>query len=190
MPWYDPFNILNPGKPYKEAGKQYEKGWQNAQQYQKPYWQSGRDQIAKLTGAENKLLNPAALQDEWSQGYEMSPYAQQLQSQAKSQGFDALSSMGLLGSSAGLQTIQQGASNIMQKDRQNYMDDLMQKYLSGIGIGTGIYGQGAQTGANLGSQAMDFGSKMGEAKFGESDAMRNQMVQFLQAYLASQGGGY
>jgi len=178
--------ITHPGKGYKDAQKEYTKGWEQAQNYQSPYWQSGMDQIGRLTGAEDKLLDPAALQNEWASGYEMSPYAQQLQDQAKSSGMDAASSMGLLGSSTALSNIQQGSSNIMQKDRQQYMDDLMKKYLSGIGIGQNMYGTGAQMGGQLGNQSMQYGQGMGNLKMGEQNA-KNQMIQDM-INMAIRGG--
>ncbi len=189
MAWYDPFNVLDPGKSYRKAQKEYQKGWEQSQGYQKPYWQSGMDQIGKLTGAEDKLLNPAGLQDEWSSGYEMSPYAKQLQEQSMSQGLDAASSMGLLGSSSALQSLQSGASNIMQKDRENYMDDLMKKFLAGIGLGQNIYSTGAQTGGNLGREAMNFGEGNAGFEFNKSEAPMQMLMNIMRLAMAPKGGG-
>lgn len=165
------FDFLNPGKGYKEAGKEYEKYYNQAKNFQMPYYQSGIDQIQKLMDAENRLLNPADLQSEWSKGYETSPYAKQLQQEASSQGLDAASSMGLLGSSTALSNIQQGSSNIMQRDRDKYMNDLMEKYMKGIGIGQNMYGTGAGAASNIAGNAMNQGNRMGEAAYGQNNAM-------------------
>lgn len=180
MSWYDPFDVIDyPQKGYKAAGKEYEKGWDEAKGYMQPYNQAGMDQISKLLDAEGKLLDPAALQSEWASSYEMSPFAKQLQDEAMNKGLESAGSMGLLGSSAALNTLQQGSSNIMQKDRQNYMDDLMKKYLSGIGLGQSIYGTGAGTAGALGQGAMNFGQGMGNLAIGSNNAQMQMLMNML-----------
>jgi len=161
---------MNPGKGYKEAGKELTKGWNQSQQFQKPYWQAGLDQMGNLTGAQNELMEPQALQNKWAEGYEKSPYAKQLQKEASAGGMDAAASMGLGGSSAALGNIQQSSANIMNADRQQYMNDLMQKYMSGVGIGQNMYGIGAGMGQSLGQGAMNYGEGMGQSKFGQYNA--------------------
>lgn len=170
---------LHPERAYKKAQEQNQAGWNEAKHFQEPFFQNGVDQTGKLTGAENKLLDPAALQNEWAGQYETSPYAQQLLAQNKTSGLDAASSMGLNGSSAALGNIQQGAGNIVSKDRQQYMDDLMKKYMTGIGIGQDIYGQGASAGANLGRGAQQFGETSAGLKYGESAAPGAQFNKYL-----------
>ncbi len=178
-------SLFNPGKGYKKAGEQYEKYYNQAQGYMDPYMQQGKNQMGRLNEAENSLLDPAGLENKWASGYEMSPYAKQMQDQAKGSGMDALSSMGLLGSSTGINTLQQGASNIMNKDRQQYMNDLMDKYKTGIGLGQGMYNTGAGMASNMGTNAMNQGNRMGEAKFGQQNAQgdmfRNMINQAIKA---------
>lgn len=163
-------SFLNPQDAYKAAEKQAQQGWQEAQGYERPYWQQGLDQYGRLTGAEDALLDPAALESKWAQGYQTSPYAQQMLAQNKSSGLDAASSMGLMGSSAALGNIQTGAGNIVNEDRQQYMNDLMQKYLSGIGIGQNIYGIGADAAGNLAAGAQRQGEDLAGLKYGEKAA--------------------
>lgn len=182
-------SFIDPSKSYRNSAREIKKGYNEAQGYLKPYNQAGTDQISRLTGAEDKLMDPSALQNEWAKGYEMSPYAQQLQDQAMNSGLEGAGSMGLLGSSAALNTLQQGSSNIMQRDREKYMNDLMQKYLSGIGIGQGIYNTGANSGSQLGQNAMTQGQNLAGLKFGENNAMMNQLMNMIKLYQASQGGG-
>lgn len=189
MSWFDPFNVLDPGKGYRAAKGDIKKGYNEAQNYLKPYNQAGMDQIGRLTGAQDKLMDPAALQNEWAKGYETSPYAQQLQAQAMNSGMEGAGNMGLLGSSAALNTLQQGSSNIMQKDRQNYMNDLMQKYMTGLGIGQNMYNTGANAGNQLGQNAMTQGQNMAGLSFGENNAMMNQLMNMIKMYQATQGGG-
>ena len=163
-------SFLHPEKGYQAAQKPVNQGWKEAQRYQQPYWQNGLDQTGKLTGAEDRLMNPGALENEWAQGYETSPYAKQMLEQNKNSGLDAASSMGLMGSSAALGNIQQGAGNIVNQDRQQYMQDLMQKYMTGIGLGQNIYGYGAGAGQNLGQGAMQHGETAGGLRYGEQTA--------------------
>lgn len=163
-------SFLNPQDAYKAAERQAQQGWQEAQGYERPYWQQGLDQYGNLTGAENALLDPAALESKWAQSYQTSPYAKQLLAQNKASGLDAASAMGLMGSSAALGNIQSGAGNIVNEDRQQFLQDLMQKYLAGIGIGQNIYGTGAMAGNALASGAQREGEDLAGLKYGEKAA--------------------
>jgi hypothetical protein len=138
-------SFFDPGEAWDRARKAEQEGYEKSQGYQQPYWQQGLDQYGRLNTATDKLMDPAALQNEWSKNYETSPYAQQLLKQNQASGLDTASAMGLNGSSAALGNIQQGAGNIVSQDRQQYMNDLMQKYMAGIGLGQNIYGIGAQS---------------------------------------------
>jgi hypothetical protein len=160
------------GDPSETAENEENKGWDQAQKYQHPYWQGGVDQYGRLNQATGDLMDPQALQDKWSKGYQQSDYAKQLLGQNKTSGLDAASSMGLMGSSAALGNIQQGAGNIVAKDRQQYMDDMMKKYMAGIGLGKDMYGIGATAGANLGGQAMTHGEN--RANLGYNRINQNQ----------------
>jgi hypothetical protein len=164
---------------YAAAEKAANQGWNEAQGFEKPYWQQGLDQYGRLNSAENSLLDPGALEAQWAAGYQTSPYAKQMLEQNKNSGLDAASSMGLMGSSAAMNNIQVGAGNIVNQDRQQYMNDLMNKYLAGIGIGQNIYGTGAQMGGLLGGQAIQHGEDLAGLEYGRVGApgqMRNQLI--------------
>jgi hypothetical protein len=168
LPWNKPF--FHPGDPYGKAQDVSNQSWKEAQNYQRPYWEQGVGQTGRLNDAENSLLNPQGLQDKWSSSYETSPYAKQLLQQNQTAGLDAASSMGLGGSSAAMNNIQTGAGNIVSKDRQQYMDDLMKKYMAGIGIGQNMYGIGAQAGANLGGQSLEHGRDQAQLEYNKQAA--------------------
>lgn len=163
-------SFIHPEEAYQNAEKPINQGWDEAKGYQTPFWQHGQDQYGRLNDAAGKLSDPAALQNEWSKNYETSPYAQQLLKQNQASGMDAASSMGLSGSSAALGNIQQGAGNIVQQDRQQYMNDLMQKYMAGIGLGTSLYNTGAEAGKNLGQQATQHGQDIAGLEYGRTAA--------------------
>lgn len=163
-------SFLNPERGYEAAGQQMEKYYKDAQGNLQPYNQNGMDQYGRLNDQANQLNDPAALQAKWAQGYEMSPQAQQMLSQSKESGMGAASSMGLMGSSAALGNIQNSAGNIMQNDRQNYMNDLMQKYLASVGIGQNLYGTGANAAGGMANNAMQQGQNMGQSAYGQMNA--------------------
>lgn len=184
-------SFFHPEDAYKKAEEAARQGYEKAQGYQQPFFQGGVDQYGRLNEATGQLLDPATLQNQWSQGYETSPYAQQLLKQNQASGLDAASAMGLNGSSAALGNIQQGAGNIVAQDRQQFMDDLMKKYMTGIGLGSSLYGTGASAGANLGGQAMSQGENMAGLQYGRYSAPGELFGKLLGGGLsaAAQGAG-
>jgi hypothetical protein len=129
------------------------------------YYQEGKGYTQPYMDA---LMDPQGLQNKWTQGYETSPYAKQAMDMASQSGLNAASSMGLMGSTPALQAIQGGASNIAMADRQNYLNDLMNKYQMGAGMATNAQGN-----------AMHMGDAMGGLKFGERQAGSNMIGQGL-----------
>lgn len=186
-------SFMHPEKGYQEAQKPVRKSWEQAQDFQAPYANAGRDQIPTLRGAEDQLLHPEQLQNQWAAQYEASPYAQQLLKENQSQGLDAASYMGLNGSSAALGNIQQGAGKITSADRQQFLNDLMEKFIKGLGIGQDIFGKGAATAGNLGQQSIGVGETLGNLRGNEVNAPGNQFNNLLrtaaQAYGSYAGGG-
>ena|SRR5882724_6674243 len=214
MAWYDYVpggsminSFLHPEEGYEAAANKMQDAWKQAQQYgqqgvgyQEPYRQAGIGQTDRLNTAENQLLDPSALLSDWMNKYQASPFAQKSMANAKEAGLGAASSMGLMGSSAALNNIQQSSSDIMNADRQQFLTDLMQKYMSGIGIGQSMFGTGAATAGNIGNQmshmgdqSLAVGENMGQAAYGSKNAPGNLLKDMLalgaKAYMASQGGG-
>lgn len=171
-------SFLHPEDAYGEAEKASNEGYDKGQAQQEPFRQGGVDQYGRLNDATGKLLDPAALQDEWSKNYKTSDYAKQQLAGNINQGQEAASAMGLNGSSAAISNIQQGAGNIQNKDRQQYMDDLMEKYRTGIGLGKGLYDTGAQTAANMGKQSQEHGNDVAGLRYGASAAPGKLFGQF------------
>lgn len=168
MSWLSSF--LHPGRQYQAAQDQMEKYYGQGQGYLDPYSQGGMQAGGQMQGALGKLMDPAALQDEWMKNYETSEQAKQLQNQAGQYGLDAASSMGLMGSTPALEAIQGGKANIGMRDRQNYLQDLMDKYKTGIGLGENIYGVGAGAAGQQSQNAMHMGDIMGGLAAGRQGA--------------------
>jgi hypothetical protein len=178
----------NKKKGYDAARKELRRYWEEAKGYEKPFMQNGLDQYGRLNDAENKLLNPYDLENQWAGGYEESPYAKYLQEENMGQGLDAASSMGLMGSSGALSNIQQGAGRITSEDRKQFMQDLMQKYLAGIGLGKSFYDTGANAANALTQDAMQMGGNQAGLKYGSANAngeMWNKMMGTLSGGIAN-----
>lgn len=163
-------SFLNPQKGYDKAQKAMDPYFNQAQAYMTPFMQQGQAAYAPLSGAMNRMLDPAALQNEWAQGYETSPYAAQLQEMAQNQGMEAANAMGIGQSTPALRAIQSGTSMIGAQDRERYMDNLWQKYMTGAQLAQGLYGQGANAAGQLGNNAMNMGNFSSQMAFGKQNA--------------------
>jgi len=163
-------SFFNPQRGYQDAANQLQQYYGNAQGFLNPFMMNGQNIFGKLMGQYKNLSNPVNLENQWASSYTMSPYAKNLQGQATQSGLDAASSMGLMGSSAALNNIQNSAGNIMQSDRQQYLNDLMDKYRTAVGLGQSIYGTGANAAGMMGNNAMNMGNNMAGMAYGEANA--------------------
>lgn len=185
MSWLSSF--LHPEKGYKSAQNELQQYYNQGQGYLQPYNQFGVEQYGNLQQYIDALMHPEKLQDEWAKGYSESESAKNAEAMAKEHGLDAASSMGLMGSSPALNAIQAGTTQIGLDDRQNYLDNLMQKYLAGAGLAQGIFGTGAGAAGQMGQNAMNMGQNMGQLKFGEQNAGGNLFGNLLGAGLGLAG---
>jgi hypothetical protein len=163
-------SFLNPDKPYKEAQKAANAGYAESQNYLSPFMNQGASQFQRLNDATGQLLNPEELQNKWASGYQTSPYAQREMQILNQLGPEEASRLGISGSSALFNNQQQGAGDIVSKDRQSYLNDLMQKYMTGIGLGQNLYGVGANAGNVLGQNALSHGNDIAGLKYNEEAA--------------------
>lgn len=191
MSWLSSF--LHPERGYEKGQEQLDKYWNQSQGYYnqgqgylQPYNDYGTKAYGDINTAMQKLLNPEALQSEWIKNYEESPAAKQAEALAQEHGLNAASSLGLMGSSPALQAIQAGTSDIAMNDRQNYLDNLMQKYLAGVGIGQDIFGKGAgaagqqsQNAMGMGNNAMTMGQNSAQMAYGKENAPGNLFQNLL-----------
>lgn len=186
-------SFFSPEEGYEAASRRAQQGWQEAKGYQEPFYKHGLDEYGRLNSAIQSLLNPEQLQSQWSMGYETSPMAKRLLDLSREQGLESASSMGLMGSSGALRNLQLGAGDIVAKDRQQYLQDLMNKYLAGLGLSQGIYNTGASTGSELGRQAIGIGETLGGLDYGKARAPGQLLENLLKAgitgYSMGAGGG-
>ncbi|HXB11390.1 MAG TPA: hypothetical protein VNZ45_05350, partial [Bacteroidia bacterium] len=88
-------------------------------------------------------------------------------------GLDVANSMGLVGSTPALQAIQAGSSRIGAQDRQNYLNDLMEKYKTAAGLSQGIYGTGANAAGAQSGNAMRMGENSANLAYGRENSGGN-----------------
>lgn len=163
-------SFIHPEDAYKAAEDQSQQYYRDAQGRLQPYNQNGMDQYGRLMDQAGKLNDPVALENQWASQYTESPEAKQDIANATSSGLGAASSMGLNGSSAAIRNIQNSSGELMNKDRQGFLDRAMAKYMASIGIGQGLYGIGANAAGAQSSNAMSEGNTMAGLKYGETAA--------------------
>lgn len=175
----------NSGAPYGAAEDQLKQYYNQGLGYLSPYATAGSGEVNPLNDAASQLMNPEQLQAEWSKSYQTSPEAKAIEQQATQQGLGDASSMGLLGSSPALQAIQAGTSNIGLQDRQNYMDQLMNKYQLGVNTRMGMFNAGGNAAANIGNMSSTMGNTMANLAYNKSAAPSSM----LGSILGGLGGG-
>jgi hypothetical protein len=185
MSWLSSF--LNPGKGYEKGQEQLDKYYGQAQGALQPYNQNGQDQYANLQEMLKNLMDPQALQDKWASGYKESAAAKNAEGIAQEHGLDAASSMGLMGSNTALNAIQRGTSQIGADDKQNYLDQLMEKYKQAVGLSSGIYGQGANAAGIMSNNAMNMGQNSAEMAYGKQNAGGNMLSGLIGAGIGAAG---
>jgi len=163
-------SFLQPEKGYKAGQNQLDKYFNQAQTSMQPFVQQGQQQYGNIKNSINALLDPQALQDKWSSGYQESQAAKDSQGMAQQQGLDAASSMGLMGSNTALNAVQAGTAQIGAQDRQTYLDNLMQKYLAGTGMAQNVYGQGATAAGQMAQNSMNMGQNSAQMSYGQQNA--------------------
>ncbi len=167
MSWLSSF--LHPERGYQAGQEQLDKYYNQANQAL-----GGENVGGYYNNYMQSLMDPQGLYDKWSKGYETSGAAKDAMGMAQQNGLDAASSMGLMGSSAGLQALQAGTSQIQNQDKQQYLQDLMDKYKAGAGL--------VQNAANQqGQNAMTQGQNSAQMQFGKTNASGNLIGSGLSA---------
>jgi conjugal transfer/entry exclusion protein len=193
MSWLSEF--LHPGRAYEEANKslnqtqgQLQNLTNQAQNAVSPYAGYGTSVWPQMNDVMKNLLNPQALQDKWASGYKESEAAKNLENMATQRGLNSMSSQGVLGSTPALQAMQAGSAQIAAEDRQQYLNDLMQKYLAGAGIAQNIFGTGANAAGQMSNNYMNLagltsglGQQQAGLTYGQNSAGGNMLANLLGA---------
>ncbi len=182
-------SFLNPEKGYEKGQDQLDKYFQQAQGTLQPYNQFGKDSYGDYSGAMKRLLDPAALQNEWAKGYTESDSAKGAEGMAQEHGLDAASGLGLMGSNTALNAIQGGTTQIGLNDRQNYLDNLMQKYLAGAGIAGNIFNTGANAAGTMSNNSMNMGNNSAQMAYGQQNSPGDLFGKLLGTGVGFAAGG-
>jgi len=94
-----------------------------------------------------------------------------------------------VGSSAALNNVQSSASNVMNADRQSYLNDLMQKYQTGIGVSQGLYNGGMNAAGQLATGAMNNGQYQGQTGYNQWAGTGQIFNDMMNRYSGGSGGG-
>lgn len=173
MSWLSSF--LHPQRGYQAGQQQLDKYYNQAQGLQDPYNQNGLTQSNNLNKYIESLMDPQALQDKWASGYKESEAAKNMENMAQEHGLNAANSMGLMGSNTALNALQSGTSQIGALDRQNYLNDLMEKYKMGAGLSQGMYNTGAGAAGQMGQNAMNMGQNSADMAYGMQNSGGNMI---------------
>jgi hypothetical protein len=183
------FSWLDPSSGYGAAQNQLNKYWAQEKGFLSPYATAGNNVLPQLMSGASSLMNPEQMQTQWINSYQESPEAKQLAAMTQQNGMGAASSMGLLGSSPATSAITEATGNVVARDRQNYLTDLMNKYTLGMSALRGIYSGGEQSAAQLGQLGSQMGQNSAEMAYGKGSADSSMFYGLLGKFIASQGGG-
>ncbi len=158
----------NSGAPYEAYGNELQKYYNQANQYQSPFYQAGVGAIPQFQQWLQGQRDPSQFINNLMGQYQESPFAKYQQQQGIRAAQNAGSASGLTGSTPLAQFMQENAQNISSQDMQNWLGRV-------LGINT-QYGQGlenmmgrGQSSANALSQlASDFGKYSSEAQMGRA----------------------
>lgn len=185
MSWLSSF--LHPGKGYDKGQEQLDKYYQQGQGYLNPYNQQGQQQYGNLSDIIKNLMDPTELNKKWTESYSESPQSIQAEKMAQEHGLNAASSMGLMGSNTALNATQAGTTQIGLEDRQNYLNDMMNKYMQAAGLSQGIYGTGANAATGMSNNANQMGQNSAQMAFGKQNAGGSMFANLLGAGIGAAG---
>lgn len=187
MSWLSSF--LNPGKGYQKGQDQLNNYYNQGQGYLNPYNQNGQNQYGNLNDIIKNLTDPTELNKKWIESYSESPQAKQAETMAQEHGLNAASSMGLMGSNTALNATQAGTTQIGLEDRQNYLNDMMNKYMQGAGLSQGLYNTGAGAAGQMSNNANQMGQNSAGMAYGQQNAGGNMLAGLIGTGLGGISGG-
>lgn len=192
---FNPFKMissfLNPDDAYEKSQDALRNQWGETKEFLAPFREKGLEQYPQISEAIKRLMS-GDLQNDWISKYDTSSYAQRVMDMEKQKALEAASSMGLMGSSGALNNIQQGSADIQSKDRQQFLNNLMQEYMSGLGLSSNLYNTGAGVSSNLAGLGSQYGQNYAGLEYGKQAAPGQLFGQLLGAAIGAgtgMGGG-
>lgn len=162
------------GAPYKKAGRELDRYFPQAQQYQQPFYQAGVGAIPQYQQWLSGMQNPSDFINNLMGQYQESPWAQYQQDQAIRAAQAMGSASGLSGSTPLTQFAEQQAAGISSQDMQNWLQKV-------LGINTeygagqlGLAGMGQGAGNQLTNLMSDYMINKAKLGFGQENARQDQ----------------
>jgi len=161
----------NSGAPYGDAMKQFQNYFGQAQGYQQPFWEAGKNAIPQFQEWLGGMKDPSGFINKQMGNYQESPFAKYQQQQgvraAQNMGSRGDMASGGIGSTPLMQFAQQNAQNISSQDMNQWLQNV-------IGVNT-QYGQGLNNLMSGGQNAANsmsgisqlLGQLMGQGAYGQ-----------------------
>lgn len=155
------------GAPYRDAMKQWQKYYGQAQQYQNPFFEAGTNALPKYQGWLDQMSNPSEFINRLMGQYQQSPWARFQTEQGIRANNNAGSASGLIGSTP----LGRENANYAEKISSEDMNQWLQNVLginTAYGAGEGSLVSGGQNAANsISNLLQQLGMNMGEGAYGQ-----------------------
>lgn len=167
------------GKPYENAGREYEKYANRGKEYQNPFFEAGKRGLGNYEEWLNGQKDPSGFINHLMSGYSESPWASFQKQQGQRAADNSASASGLIGSTPYMQTSQDYARNISSQDQNQWLQHVLGVNTQ-YGHGEQNLMQGGQNSANILTQLQEMiASAKGQASYGESKGRmsdRNNLI--------------
>lgn len=161
------------GRPYRAAGKEYERAYGMGRDIQNPFMQYGQNAMPLMNEWLAGQKDPSGFINNLMSKYNESPWAKFQQDQSARRFGNEGSATGMTGSTPLLQFQQQNMHDISQQDMGQWLQNVLginTQYGQGLNNQIGVGQNAANSLTNMTSQ---FGNNMAEAAYGR-EAGRNQ----------------
>lgn len=171
--------LIGSSQGFDAASKALGQGWEQAQQYQKPFWETGVNALPQYNKWLQGMQNPSDYLNNLMGQYQQSPWAKFQTQQGIRAANNAGSASGLIGSTPLAQSTADYARNISSQDQNNWLQNV-------LGINN-LYGQGQFNLANIGQNSAnsltnylgDYSRAQAEAQAKSADAGQNDMFNMI-----------
>lgn len=160
-------------QPYDAASQQLGAGWQQAQQYQQPFYQAGVNALPGMQSWLQGMQNPSGYINDLMGQYQQSPWAKFQTQQGTRAANNSASANGLIGSTPLAQANADYARQISSQDMQSWLGNV-------LGVNQ-LYGQGMFNLGNMGQNSAnsltnylgDYSKAQAEMAAGKAQASNN-----------------
>lgn len=162
------------GQPYHDASKELSRYLPQAQSYNMPFLEMGKNAMAPFSSWLQGMQNPSGYINQLMGGYHESPYAHYQQQQGMRAAQNAGSASGLTGSTPLMQFAQQNAQDISSKDMNSWLERVLGiNSLYGSGLNSMISG-GRESANSLQKLMGDYMNAQAGLAYGQGAAQQGQ----------------